>query len=281
MFQLFAQFDRVGQVAVVAQRQFALVAIDHHRLRVGQHRIARRGIPRMADRGFAGQFADHRRSENFLHVAHRFVDVQLHAIGRGDARRFLSAMLQRVQSQVSHFRGFGVAQNAKHAAVIVKVVVFYGVRFAAHSISIAFCRESLQGCWKDSTEPCITGEPLYWMRNSLRTTVPMGCTDTLYCAAICLMRASEAAAAVTTTRAPRSPNSADSAGSADARAEIVMSAERPAVSKQDSASVTGKPPSLTSCADEITRSLASFTRQSISRFSAARSTAGGAPATTP
>jgi hypothetical protein len=45
--------------------------------------------------------------------------------------------------------------------------------------------------------------------------------------------------------------------------------------------VTAMPPSLTSCADFTAPSLANCTRHSINLFSAARSTAGGAPATMP
>jgi len=78
----------------------------------------------------------------------------------------------------------------------------------------------------------------------------------------------------TTTRAPRSPKIVSSSGNADL---ISTSAPSPRDPKQHSASVTARPPSLTSCADKIARSLASFTKQSMSRFSPARSIAGGCP----
>ena len=51
MFEPPAHFERVGQVAVVAERDFALIAIDHHRLRVHQRGVARSGIARVADCG--------------------------------------------------------------------------------------------------------------------------------------------------------------------------------------------------------------------------------------
>src|SRR5580698_1999195 len=111
-------------------------------------------------------------------------------------------------------------ENSEHAAVVVKMIVVENVGLAGHSVSIAFCRDSLQGFWNDSTEPCITGAPFSWMRNSLRATVPMFCTDTLYCAAICLTWASEAAGTATTTRDPLSPKSVASAGSS-AAAELI------------------------------------------------------------
>ena len=40
-------------------------------------------------------------------MAHRFMGVDLLAIGRGDSRAFLSAMLQRIQTQIGHLRGVG------------------------------------------------------------------------------------------------------------------------------------------------------------------------------
>ena len=51
MFEPAAHFQRVRQVAVVAERDLALVAIDHDRLRVDQGVVARRGIARVADGG--------------------------------------------------------------------------------------------------------------------------------------------------------------------------------------------------------------------------------------
>ena len=123
MFEPAAQLERVGQVAVVAQRELALVAIDHDRLRVDQRGVAGRGIARVADRGVAGQALDHLRRENFLHVAQASVQVQVRAVGRGDARRFLAAMLQRVEAEIGQLRRFGMAEDAEHAAVIVEMIV--------------------------------------------------------------------------------------------------------------------------------------------------------------
>src|ERR1700678_370954 len=138
----------------------------------------------MPNRGLTRQFRNHRGRENFLHVPHRFVNVQLRAVRRCNPRGFLTAMLQRVQAQISHLRGFGMCENSEHAAMVVKMIVVDGVRFTGHSVSIAFCSDSAQGWRNESTVPCITLTPFNWMRNSLRVTVPMFCTGTLYCAAI-------------------------------------------------------------------------------------------------
>src|SRR5277367_5588297 len=123
MFQLFAQLDRVGQVAVVSQRDFSLVAVNHHRLRVRQHVVARRRIPRVPDRCVARQPRDHFRREYFLHQTERLVHEYLRAISGSDPRRFLPAMLQRIKPQVRHLRRFRVPKDPEHAAMVVKMIV--------------------------------------------------------------------------------------------------------------------------------------------------------------
>ena len=77
----------------------------------------------MADGRGAGQMRDHLGRENFLHVPQRFVDVDVRAVGRGDARRFLPAMLQRVEAEIRQLRRFGMPEHAEHAAVIVEMIV--------------------------------------------------------------------------------------------------------------------------------------------------------------
>ena len=123
MFQLLAQLDRVSQVAVVSQRDLSFVAINHHRLRVHQDVVARRRITRVPDRCVAGKPRNHLRRENFLHQSERLVDVHLRAVGGSDSRRFLPAMLQRIEPQVRHLRRFRVPKYSEHAAVIVKMIV--------------------------------------------------------------------------------------------------------------------------------------------------------------
>ena len=49
--------------------------------------------------------------------------VELLAVARDDAGRLLPAVLQRVQAEVGHVRGLGVAEDAEDAALVVEVVV--------------------------------------------------------------------------------------------------------------------------------------------------------------
>src|SRR6201997_3249983 len=188
-------------------------------------------------------------------------------------------MLQRVNSEIRQLRRFVIPEDAEHAAVIVEAILVELDLLTIHALSIAAARDSDQAFRKELTSPLITGVPLNWMRNSLRVTVPIRFAATPYCAATASSRASEAAESETTTRAPRSPKSATSASPAS-RFRFT-SAESSWLAKHDSAIVTASPPSLTSCAERINPALARLTRHSISRFSAARSIAGGAPPTIP
>ena len=70
-----------------------------------------------------------------VHVADGFWwNMQVGAVRRSDARRFLPAMLQRVETEIGQLRGFGMAEYAEHAAVVVKVFVVELNGFA-HAIS--------------------------------------------------------------------------------------------------------------------------------------------------
>ena len=74
-FQIFAQFGGVGDVAIVGDGDLALVARHRKRLRVQQHRIAGRGIARVADGERAGKRGQHVAGENIGHVPHGLVSV--------------------------------------------------------------------------------------------------------------------------------------------------------------------------------------------------------------
>jgi hypothetical protein len=123
MFEPAPNFQRIRQVAVVAQRQLAFIAIDYHRLRVHQRRVAGGGITCVPDGDFSGKLRYHVGCENLLHVAKAFVHVDIRAIGGSDAGGFLSAMLQRVEAEIGHLRSFGMAEYPEDAAMIVEVIV--------------------------------------------------------------------------------------------------------------------------------------------------------------
>ena len=123
MFEPPPQFQRISQISVVCDSEFAFIAIDHHGLRISQCSFTGGRITRVADCRSPGKTRKYCGRENFLYQAHRLVKLKRCSIARSDARRFLSAMLQRVESEIGEFRRFFAAENAEDAALVVKVIV--------------------------------------------------------------------------------------------------------------------------------------------------------------
>src|SRR5208283_282580 len=278
MLQLPPPFGGVRQVAVVCHRDLALAAIHQDGLRVQQRLVARRRIPRVPDGAGARQFRQHPRLKNLFHFAHGPVHVQVSAQAGHNPRRFLAAMLQRVQPQIRQVRRFRVAKHAEHTTFVMKMIVREGELLFHWTFNI-FWSEFDQVSLNPSTAPVTTGCPLYSMRKALSpVTLPISCAPTPYCLAVFRRAVSFSGETETTTRAPRSPKSAYSADTSSGTATLAPS---PVAAKHDSASVTATPPSLTSCADCSVPASAKVTRQSITHFSAPSSIAGGSPATMP
>ena len=122
LLQAGANFQRIGDVAVVRQRDLALVALHHDGLRVEQRRIAGGGVARVADGQRAGKLRQHVGGEDVGDQPHGLVQLQLLAVGRGDARRFLPAMLQRVQAEVGELGGLGMAVDGHHATFFAQFI---------------------------------------------------------------------------------------------------------------------------------------------------------------
>src|SRR6266850_1179963 len=295
VLQLAPPLRSVGEIAVVPERHFPLVAVDHDGLRVQQRLVARGGIACVTDGEIAGQVGQHRRGKDFFHFAHRPMQVQFGSIAGNDSSRFLAAMLQCVQAKIGQLRGLFMSEHAEYTTFVVKMVV--GVSELLHHLHLiprdqltlrVRSSEWAQTSYSLATDVSITALSLYSMRKaSLPMTWPIWCAVTPYCRAVSRTAAREVGATVTTARAPLSPKSAYSGGN------VVPSSLTFAPSwgaaccaptgsaKQDSANVTAMPPSLTSCAERTAPFAASATRHSCSRFSAARSIAGGSPATMP
>ena len=115
LLKLGVHFVRICDVAVVRQRNLALVALHHDGLRVEQRRIAGGGIAGVADGQRAGKARQHVRGEEVGDQPHAFVKFDPLTVGGRDARRFLAAMLQRVQAQVGELGGFRMAVDGHHA----------------------------------------------------------------------------------------------------------------------------------------------------------------------
>src|ERR1700746_2204254 len=97
-------------------------------------------------------------------------------------------MLQRIEAQIGHLCGFRMSEDAAHAAVIVKSIVFYFDQ-AIHSAlrrSLAHRNPSSappQASASEEGSALTTVLPFSSMRNSPRVTRPTSTTATSYCAA--------------------------------------------------------------------------------------------------
>ena len=87
MLEFAAPFGGVGQVAVVAQGDFAFIAIDHDGLGVEQGFVAGRGIARVTDRNIARKLGEHGRDEDFFDFPHGAVGVELATVDWRQCRR--------------------------------------------------------------------------------------------------------------------------------------------------------------------------------------------------
>src|SRR5260370_3722365 len=178
----------------MSESEVALVAVDEDGLGVHQGSIAGCRVTRVAERRVAGKPSEHVRLENIRHQPHTLFESQFASVTRNDSRRFLAAMLQRVKAQISELGGFGMAEDAAHAAVVVKTVVF-DLNYAAHSAfrkSFPRRRRSsapAQASVREGTSALTTARPFSSLRKSLRTTRPNSGAATPYLAASDIDRA--------------------------------------------------------------------------------------------
>src|SRR5713101_6032074 len=123
MLELAAPLGGVREIAVVAEGDLALVAVDHDGLSVEQGFVARGRVARVADGEAARELCEHAWLENFFDFAHRAMDVQLFAVAGNDAGGFLAAMLQGVETEIGEVRRFRMAEDAEDTTLVVEVIV--------------------------------------------------------------------------------------------------------------------------------------------------------------
>src|SRR5258705_8767775 len=82
----------------------------------------------MTDCDRAGQAVDDLAAgEALAYEAHAALGVKALAVVGDDAGGFLAAMLERMQSERRNRRGIGVAEHAKHAALLTQPVIIEAV----------------------------------------------------------------------------------------------------------------------------------------------------------
>src|SRR5438552_2883330 len=100
----------------------SVLACDRERLHLVDRILARGRVPRVADRGAAGQFFQHFLVEDIGDQSLRAKTVQLLAVARHNTARFLAAMLEREQPELRESRGLLVTEDTKDPAFLVKLV---------------------------------------------------------------------------------------------------------------------------------------------------------------
>ena len=98
--QVGAERRRVGQVAVVAERDRSVARMAHDRLGVLPHRRSRGGVAGVADRDVAGEARQARLVEHLVHEAHVLHRHHLRAVRDGDPGALLAAVLEGVEAEV-------------------------------------------------------------------------------------------------------------------------------------------------------------------------------------
>ena len=120
--QLVTQLARVDQVAIVGDGNLPVAAVDEEWLRVFDRAVAGRGIARVADRQMTAETVDRLFREGVGDLAHAACQPHALAVAGRDAGAFLSAVLQRVQTERGQGGGLGVAEDPKNAALVFKFV---------------------------------------------------------------------------------------------------------------------------------------------------------------
>ena len=124
--QIVAQLGCVDEVAVVAEGNLAVDAVDEDRLRVDDPAVARGRVPHVTDGVVTGQRVQRGPVERLRHMPHGPRRVQALAVAGGDAGALLAPVLQRIQPETGQGRRLRVSKNAKDAAFVVELVVVHG-----------------------------------------------------------------------------------------------------------------------------------------------------------
>jgi hypothetical protein len=127
--QLAPQLHRVGDVAVVRDREAAEARSAKSGCTLRSARFAGGRIAHMAAGDVAGQGANRLVIVEIARdMAHRALGVEITSVPAGDSRCFLPAMLERMEPERDHRGGRFRAGNAEDAALLAQLVVIERVR---------------------------------------------------------------------------------------------------------------------------------------------------------
>ena len=126
VFQLAAQFNGIGQIAVVAPGHGAAAVPDDHGLCIGPHAAACRSVAHVTGghvRIGVCQTCQHCRGEHLVHKAEVAVADNDAVIVHSDAAALLTTVLQSIQGRVGgsgHILGTGTVIDAENTAFFVQ-----------------------------------------------------------------------------------------------------------------------------------------------------------------
>src|SRR5262249_15657327 len=110
------------KIAVVTNRDLPVLAGDQKRLCFEYRNLARGRVAHVANRARATQAIEVRLIKRFGDMSRLTFETQLSAVGRNKTARLLTAMLQRVQSQIGQSCGFRVTVDAEDTTLFTQFV---------------------------------------------------------------------------------------------------------------------------------------------------------------
>ena len=122
-FQMLPPLPGIGEVPVVGDGDQTFIKADGQRLRIEQHRIARRRVAGVPDSQPAAQPLENLFGEDLRHLSHGLVVVKFLAVADHNPGALLSAMLLSVEPEIGQFRGLRMAVNGKDATLVVEFIV--------------------------------------------------------------------------------------------------------------------------------------------------------------
>ena len=126
--QSVAHLDRIGQIAVVGDRQATLVGLDEDGLHIAEQCSAGGRIAVVPDGGTTRQCPDIGAvREDFRHQAKAAMDMKLGTVEGNDAGGFLSTVLQGMQTEHRVGRCILGSEDTEDTALLVQPVVIEGM----------------------------------------------------------------------------------------------------------------------------------------------------------
>ncbi len=130
ILELVAKLSRVGQIAIMRDRNLPPGAIHGQRLGIAQMGRAGRGITSVADGHGAWQLVQEISFKNLRNQPHSFVRAELLPIACNNTGAFLASMLQRVETVVRQLSGVWMTKNAEHATIMLGIILHRLVQYA-------------------------------------------------------------------------------------------------------------------------------------------------------